>query len=421
MSAGRSDERRTRSKRHPRLALAVLCGAALLLAGCAAKPASTRSTKPPATYPSTTTGTMPPPSSTTTTTTPPARRVDDGSLGNWATRAACKLLDRGEIQREFGGPVTPATAVFPYCQWLVGKDGFLALDVEPNTPFKTATRWVVPLAKVTGVGTHAIIGDNRYMYFSDGPSSFWLLWQQVGDFTSLHETQLTALARDVLAHAMPSHEIASPPPPAPGPPVYFAGDSTAAGPEWAWVTYHTGIAPLRTLAEYQVGSGLVVPQYFAWPRHLLAEAAERRPKLVIYMGSANDDQDLPYKGGFAAVGTAAWRAAYARRVGSAMSWLTREGAKVLWIGEPAMQSPALSQAMLDMDEVCQAEAAAHRGVTFFNPGTVFNLPGWRYTPTAVVGGHRVDVRLDGVHLNTAGSILLADKLAPVIRRLLGVK
>lgn len=401
----------------------VAAAAAGLLAGCSSAAAQRPppSTSGAASTTRATTTTVAP----TTTTRPKARtaksgRIDDGSLGSRSSRGACTLLSQAEIEGQFGGPVGPATPANPYCEWLVGHDAFLALDYLPNVPFTEMARFTGSLVTLHGLGTRAEIGDNRYLYFSDGHNSFWLLWQQVGDFTSLHQPQLTALGRDVLAHPLPVGALPGPAPVPAGSPVYFAGDSTAAGPEWAWVTYHTALPALRTLAEYQVGSGLVVPAYFNWEKHLLAVTAEQRPKLVIFMGSANDDQPLPYRGGFAQVGSPGWRTVYGQRVGTIMSELTREGAKVLWIGEPAMQNRALSLAMLDVDEVCHAEAKTHPGVTWFNPGTVLNLPGWRYTATLPIGGHQVSVRLDGVHLNTEGSIYLADKIAPVVDKILGV-
>ena len=66
----------------------------------------------------------------------------------------------------------------------------------------------------------------------------------------------------------------------------------------------------RTLAEYQVGTGLVRPDFFDWPKHLLAVVAERRPKLVIWMGSANDGQEILVHGAYQAVGSRLWDAAY---------------------------------------------------------------------------------------------------------------
>jgi hypothetical protein len=174
---------------------------------------------------------------------------------------------------------------------------------------------------------------------------------------------------------------------------------------------------LETLAEYQVGSGLVSPGYFDWQRHLLAVVAARHPRLVIYMGSANDGQDLFVGGAFQAVGSRLWRKAYADRVAGIMSELVREGSEVLWIGEPAMQDPQLSQYMQVIDQVCAQQAARHHGVTFLNPGADLNGPHGSYDSTVLIHGRPTVVRLDGVHLNMAGSVLLADYLAGYVTRI----
>jgi hypothetical protein len=412
------------------LAAIVIAGA--LVAGCA----STSGPSDPSTGVGPTRG-----SATTTTTTgvgttapagttaPRSRghrharstRIDDGSLGNQATRMACTLLSRDEIRAQFGGAVGVPTPTYPYCQWLVGTSAFLGLAVEPGVPFRTATEYVSSLEAVKGVGQAAMIGNNRFLYFSAAGTSYWLLWQQVGDFSELHTAQLTALAHDVLAHRLPSSRIGIPPPPQAGPPIYFAGDSTAAGPEWAWVTDHTASRARKTLAEYQVGSGLIVPSFFDWARHVLAVVAERRPKLVIYMGSANDGQALLVNGAIAQVGSPAWRTAYGQRVGSMMASLVAEGTKVLWIGEPAMQSGSLSADMAVVDQVVEEQAARHRGVTFFDPGQVLNGPHGSYRPTVVIGGVPTTVRLDGIHLNIAGSLYLAGFIARYVDGILRLR
>lgn len=401
---------------------------AVAIGGCSAA----ASEKPPTTGSSAVTTTSPAVTSTSTATPPTTRpvpprrprrrpRLDDGSLGNRATRVACTLLSRSQIRAQFGGPVGLATPTYPYCQWLVGSDAFLALAVEPGVSFQAATQYVDTLVTVPGLGREAIIANNRYLYFTGSGASYWLLWQQVGDFTELNTNQLVALAHDVLDHARVAGPVATPVLGPSGPPIYFAGDSTAAGPEWAWGVYHATTPALRTLAEYQVGSGLVVPGYFNWRRHLLAVVAARRPRLVIYMGSANDGQDLLVDGAYRAVGSPLWRAAYGANVGSIMAALVREGSRVLWIGEPAMQSPQLSTDMKDMDEVYAAEAARHPGVTYLNPGAVFNGPRGSYTGTLVIDGQRTQVRLDGVHLNTSGSVVLADYIAPYVSRNSGAR
>ena len=348
-------------------------------------------------------------------------RVDDGSLGSRATRVACTLLSRAQIGAQFGGPVSGPVPTYPDCEWLIGSDAFLALTVEPGVSFAEATRFVVPLQTVTGIGSAAMIGNNRFLYFTAGGTSFSLLYQLVGDFSSLHSAQLAALARHVVAHRMPRGYVADPKAGRSSqavPPVYFAGDSTAAGPQWAYVTQYETPA-IRALCEYQVGSGLLVPSYFDWARHLLAVTAELHPRLVIYMGSANDGQALLVNGAIAAVGSRAWRQAYGKVVGATMTELLAEGTKVLWIGEPAMQDPTLSAEMQAEDQVVAAEAKSHRGVYWFNPGTVLDGPHGSYAGSLTIGGRLTPVRLDGIHLDIAGSLYLARYIARIVTQMLG--
>jgi hypothetical protein len=399
--------------------------AAAAIGGCQAaasqnRPATTGTSPVTTTSHPAVTTTSEEPSSTTlpASRSRPSARLDDGSLGDQATRNACSLLSRAQIEGQFGGPVGPATPTYPYCQWLVGTDAFLALAVEPRTSFRTVTQYVDSLETVSGLGQQAMIANNRYLYFTASGTTYWLLWQQVGDFSGLHTAQLVALARDVLDRAPGKVVSVTPAPGPPGPPIYFAGDSTAAGPEWAWDTYHAASPELRTLAEYQVGTGLVSPEFFDWQRHLLGVVAARRPRLVIYMGSANDGQDLFVDGAFQPVGSALWRKVYGDRVAEIMRELVSEGSKVLWIGEPAMQDARLSAYMQVIDQVCAQQAARHHGVTFFDPGAVLNGPRGGYSGTVPIHGQATVVRLDGVHLNMAGSVYLAGYIAEYVARII---
>jgi lysophospholipase L1-like esterase len=348
-----------------------------------------------------------------------ARRLDNGALGSKATRDACALLSRGQIRKEFGGPVGEPTPTYPYCQWLVGQNSFLALAVEPHTSFDAATQYVDTLVTVKGLGQEAIIANNRYLYFTKGSTTYWLLWQTPGDFSSLNTHQLVELGHDALAAVLPTANL-EPISSAATVPIYFAGDSTAAGPEWAWWALHENSTTTRTLAEYQVGTGMVRSDFFNWPQHLLAVVAERKPKLVIWMGSANDGQEILVNGLYRNVGSRPWDAAYAKTVGDTMKSLVSEGCKVLWIGEPAMQSPSLNVSMQVIDRIYAKEAALHRGVTFYNPGVVLNSPSGGYAGSLLIKGVLTPVRLDGIHLNIAGSEVLANAIAPIVNRLLGL-
>ena len=54
---------------------------------------------------------------------------------------------------------------------------------------------------VDGVGDDAYIASSRALVFGVGDTSYSLLWQQVGDFTTVETDRLRALAERVLARA----------------------------------------------------------------------------------------------------------------------------------------------------------------------------------------------------------------------------
>ena len=129
----------------------------------------------------------------------PQPRLRDGSLGDENTKRACTLLTPAEIAAVFSGRVEDGTPIYPYCQWLVGDRAFVALHIDPTTPIDrthavTEVRYDVP-----GVGDGAFIASNRALYFGKNGVTYWILWQLVGDFSTVERDRLVALANDVLA------------------------------------------------------------------------------------------------------------------------------------------------------------------------------------------------------------------------------
>jgi lysophospholipase L1-like esterase len=73
-----------------------------------------------------------------------------------------------------------------------------------------------------------------------------------------------------------------------------------------------------------------------------------------------------------------------------------------------------------IDRIFAEEAAKVPGVVFYNPGAVLNTRSGGYAGSLRIDGVLTPVRLDGIHLNIAGSEVLADALAPYVDRLLGL-
>ena len=134
-----------------------------------------------------------------TTTTTPALGKHDGSLGDADTKLACTLLNQAEIEAQFGGPVSAATPIYPYCQWLVGDDAFVAVQVY-RQPIDQARDFHPVRFNVSGLGDDGgYIATTRAVYFGRNGVTYSVLWQKVGDFTTVETDRLSALARDVLA------------------------------------------------------------------------------------------------------------------------------------------------------------------------------------------------------------------------------
>jgi hypothetical protein len=123
----------------------------------------------------------------------------DGSLGDADTKTACGLLTQGEIEAQFGGPVAEATPVYPYCQWLVGDDAFLAVQIF-RQPIDQARNFHPVRFDTSGIGDDGgYIATTRAIFFGHNGVTYSILWQKVGDFSTVETDRLSALAQNVLA------------------------------------------------------------------------------------------------------------------------------------------------------------------------------------------------------------------------------
>ncbi len=123
----------------------------------------------------------------------------DGSLGDADTKQACTLLTEGEIEAQFGGPVEAATPVYPYCQWLVGDDAFVALQIY-RQPIEEARDFHPVRFNTSGIGDDGgYIATTRAIFFGHDGVTYSILWQKVGDFSTVETERLSALAANVLA------------------------------------------------------------------------------------------------------------------------------------------------------------------------------------------------------------------------------
>ena len=149
-----------------------------------------------------------------------------GALGNVATSRACTLLTRPQIATAFDRPqVSHPFATYPFCQWFIGRDTYLALGIRPATSIAAVRQATSVVEEAPGLAADAFFGSDRYLYFGDAHTTYWLQYERVGEFTGIQGHQLEQLARVVLAAApeAPPHQkppaVATDAPPSPAPPV----------------------------------------------------------------------------------------------------------------------------------------------------------------------------------------------------------
>lgn len=318
--------------------------------------------------------------------------MGDGSLGDPSTRLACTLLSPGQIELRFDGPVAEPTPTYPFCQWQVGDDGFVAVRVYPNTPIESIRQGTRVVQEVADLGDGAFFSNSRYLYFGRGDASYWVLYQRAGEFTGTREEDLIGLGHTILSLPLPgtpsplrtqiisttgpTDPAVALPSPTPDDPlgVWFGGDSLSAGPSWAFLLDVADDPTISPTLEYQVGTGTVRDDFFDWYTHLAGVVAGLDPRVVVFMVGANDNQAFRTGQQVVAPSDPAWETEYRRRVGLTMDLLAADGRRVLWIGMPPMENPGLSEGMARVNAAFQAEAETRPGLMYIDAWAMFAGP-----------------------------------------------
>jgi uncharacterized protein len=180
-----------------------------------------------------------------------------------------------------------------------------------------------------------------------------------------------------------------------------------------------GADPLvRVYAEAVGDTGLANLGFYNWPAELESELQQYHPQAVIVFLGANDGQGFDVNGEAVEYGTPAWISAYTARVDTVMDEATAAGARVLWVGMPIMQPAWLVPIVELVNSIYRAQAAVHKGVTYYSSWALFSNAAGQYTEyIAGPGGEQIQLRDDdGIHLDTPGCDRLAQALiAPMDR------
>lgn len=174
----------------------------------------------------------------------------------------------------------------------------------------------------------------------------------------------------------------------------------------------------RLLRAYRSGTGLGRPDVFNWPAQYPQLIGASRPELVICSIGANDAQNFQLNRTVYHFGTPAWKQMYAERVRDFAKLLTRDGARVLWIGMPVMRETGFSRRMGAINVLVKDVLTEFPQITWIDPnpyiaGSGGSFEQYRQDQRGKLVRLRAD---DGIHLSEDGAAYLLPAIQSWIQR-----
>ncbi len=168
----------------------------------------------------------------------------------------------------------------------------------------------------------------------------------------------------------------------------------------------TGVATITM--DSQGDTGLSNQNFYNWPAQLQADLAASHPQIVVIFLGANDGQGFDVNGVAEEYGSPEWISVYTERVDEMLQESNHAGDRVVWVGMPLMQDPALSSEMTQLDSIYQQQAAKFPGTLYLSSDPVLCPDGQFAMSVTTSSGETEVIRTpDGVHLTTPGAELLA--------------
>ncbi|MEA2450753.1 MAG: uncharacterized protein QOG63_2685 [Thermoleophilaceae bacterium] len=176
---------------------------------------------------------------------------------------------------------------------------------------------------------------------------------------------------------------------------------------------------VKVVRDAHVGTGISNSTIVDWGKLSVRQVAKNHPDAVVVFIGANDGFSFPADNGrqIKCCGVP-WATVYANRVRQMMNTYRRAGtARVYWITIPTPRDPVRQE----IERVVNAAVFVARDpwrsqVRVLDSVPIFT-PGEKYRASMPIGGHDTIVReSDGIHLNAAGSSVLADYVLAAIDR-----
>jgi uncharacterized protein len=167
-------------------------------------------------------------------------------------------------------------------------------------------------------------------------------------------------------------------------------------------------------------TGLMRDDVYDWDRALADFLRKTKLDVVAVMIGGNDRQSIWKNGDRLAHGSRAWQSEYESRLAQFMAVLSKEKAKVYWIGLPVVRSEEMSRDYRQLNALQQQQAKKF-GFTYVSVWEAFADAKGGYTSfgRSVEGVKRRLRKNDGMHFTIDGERRLADVVARAIGRDLG--
>ena len=167
---------------------------------------------------------------------------------------------------------------------------------------------------------------------------------------------------------------------------------------------------VKVLRDPHLGTGISKTDIVDWGRLSVTQVSADHPDAVIVFIGANEGFPMPGPTGAQVQCCGAdWAAIYANRTRQLMNTYRQGGAaRVYWLTVPTPQEAARAQIERVVNAAIEVAAQPWRDqVSVIDTVGIFT-PGERYRAAMAIGGQQTIVReSDGIHLNLAGSGLLA--------------
>ncbi len=198
----------------------------------------------------------------------------------------------------------------------------------------------------------------------------------------------------------------------------ITGDSL---PGWLGPQILNGALPTGRVTgwtETHDGTGLCRPDFVDWAAVARRQVTSYHPQAIVMFLGGNDFQNMTlWNGKVVVAGSPAWTREYQRRAAIVMRiWIHGGVKRVYWLSMPPASNPQWSYDYYRINIAVRAAARQVPGVHFLNVNGPITNHG-RYEDYVNVGGQPVLTReSDGLHLNIAGSNIVAGEVLPVIKR-----